>query len=138
MVNKNILTSRIAEIKIHLQRIKVYEKLTYEEFIENRDIQDIVEYNLFQIINHLINICEHIVVDENMGFPQTAYDAGEFLKKKDIWDGKDLDVFRKMIGFRNVLGHDYIDLDKKKVYEALTKGSEDIEGILKKIIGRFL
>ena len=112
--------------------------MSYEDFLKDKNAQDIVEYNLFQIVNHLINITQHIVVDEDYGLPQTAYEASQILYTKGILDGDDLEQLRKMIGFRNIIGHDYISLNKKAVYFILTEGTEDIRRILSKITRNFL
>ena len=56
MVNKNILTSRIEFIDAHLHRLSAYRHLSRREFLDDINAQDIVEYNFFQIVNHLINI----------------------------------------------------------------------------------
>ena len=43
-----------------------------------------------------------------------------------------------MVGFRNVVGHDYMNIDKKMVYSILTEGTQDIKGLVSKIVKRFL
>ena len=111
MVNKNILTNRIELIDTHLNRLSAYHYLSRQDFLNDINVQDIVEYNFFQIVNHLIrshfttsktssildevetakmgfemasNIIEHIVVDEDYGLPQTAYDAARILNEKGV------------------------------------------------------
>ena len=95
MVNKNILRSRIEKIYYHLSRIKSSKKISYELFKGNQDVQDVVEYNLFQTMNHLIDICQHIVVDEGYGFPEAAYEAVDFLAQKKILTTADSSKLRK-------------------------------------------
>ena len=137
MVNRNILLSKMEYINRHLSRVRLYGKLRFEHFIQDTNIQDIIEYNLFQAINHLIAMMEHIVVDENYGLPQSAGDAAMILKTKRILTQKDVELIRKMIGFRNVVGHDYIHLDKKIVYTVMTKGVKDLRRIIAKLAKRF-
>lgn len=43
----------------------------------------------------------------------------------------------RMIGFRNTLVHDYIEIDRKIVYQVLQKGLGDIES-LRKVFAEFL
>ena len=138
MLDKNLLLTRIEEIDKHLGKISPFRKLTYSEFLSDTSAQAIVEYNLFQIINHLINITQHIVVDEEYGFPQTSYEASRILFDKGILDSDNLDLMKKMIGFRNVVGHNYLNIDKEVVYYILTKGEHDIKKILSKITSNFL
>ena len=138
MVNKNTLTNRIELVDHHLKRVLPYRRLSKDDFFRDINAQDIVEYNFFQIVNHLMNIIEHIAVDEDYGLPQSAYDAAHLLSQKGIFNKRDLDILRKMIGFRNVVGHDYISLNKDIIYKILTDGHKDIRCVLNKITKRFL
>ena len=138
MLDKNVFVTRIERIDKHLDKILSYNKLSYENFLEDTNAQDIVEYNLFQIVNHLINIVQHTVVEEDYGLPQSAYEASQILCQKGILDEDDLEIIKKMIGFRNIVGHDYISINKEVVYFILTKGTEDIRSILSKITEKFL
>ena len=138
MLDKNILLTRLEEIDKHSDKISPFSELPYQEFLHDTNVQDIVEYNLFQIINHLITITQHIVVDEDYGFPQTSYEASQILCDKGIFDKNDLDLMKKMIGFRNIVGHNYLNINKEVVYFILTKGQHDIRRILSKITKTFL
>jgi uncharacterized protein YutE (UPF0331/DUF86 family) len=138
MLDKNLLLTRLEEIDKHLEKISPFSALAYQEFFNDTNVQDIIEYNLFQIINHLITITQHIVVDEDYGLPQTSYEASQILCDKGILDSNDLDLMKKMIGFRNIVGHNYININKEVVYFILTKGQQDILKILSKITIKFL
>lgn len=138
MVDKNVILKRAEQIDKHLEKISPYSTLSKQDFLKDEKAQDIVEYNLFQIVNHLVDIVQHIVVDENYGLPQSNYDASYILHEKGVFGNKDLDLLKKMIGFRNTIGHDYITLDKELVYSTLIKGERDIRNILSKLTGKFL
>ena len=138
MLDKNLLLTRLEEIDKHLEKISPFSSLTYQEFLGDSSAQDIVEYNLFQIVNHLITITQHIVVDEDYGLPQTAYEAAQILFDKGLLDNDDLELMKKMIGFRNVVGHNYLSINKEVVYFILTEGRQDIKKLLAKITNRFL
>ena len=137
MVDKNVIVCRIETIEKHLDRLGAYTRLSREEFLSDLNAQDIVEYNLFQIVNHLIDIVQHIAVDENFGFPESAYDGVELLHGRTIFSDKDCEVLKKMIGFRNIIGHDYVKVSKETVYGILIKGPEDIGKIVSAIAKKF-
>lgn len=138
MVNKNVIIRRLEQIDRHLKKLAQYKDLSMKEFLGDSDAQDIVEYNLFQIVNHIVDLIQHIVVDENYGYPETAYDAGQIFYEKGFLTKRDLDIIKRMIGFRNIVGHDYIRLEKKVVFQILKRGKKDIQSITSKIIKKFL
>jgi len=138
MVNPDVITKRVEQIEKHLERIRSFSSLSYEDFLRDNIAQDVVEYNLFQIVNHLIDIFQHTVVDEEYGFPETAYEAAQILFDKGILSKEDLDVFKQMVGFRNIVGHDYLNVNKEIVHRILTHGEADIRALLTRIVSRFL
>ena len=138
MIDRLVLTRRVEEIEKHLAKIKPYVSESLENFLANPVAQDVVEYNLFQIVNHLIDIVQHITVDEEYGLPQNAYEAGHMLLEKKILGEDDLEIFRKMVGFRNVVGHDYMAINKNIVYSILSEETKDIRNLLSKIVRQFL
>lgn len=138
MIDRLVLTRRIEEVDRHLAKIEPYASRSLDDFLGDSVIQDVVEYNLFQMVNHLIDIVQHIAVDEEYGFPQTAYEAAHLLLEKGILNAGDLEVFRKMVGFRNVVGHDYLRINKKTVFSILTEGRKEIKDLVGKIVKKFL
>jgi len=60
------------------------------------------------------------------------------LLEHGVFAEDDLEVFRKMVGFRNVIGHDYIHINKIIVHSILTEGQKDIKILVSKIVKRFL
>jgi len=138
MIDRLVLTRRVEEIEKHLGKIEPFARQSLKEFLEDPIAQDVVEYNLFQVVNHLIDIVQHIAVDEDYGYPQTAYEAGHLLLGKGIFNEGDQEIFRKMVGFRNVVGHDYLRINKEIVYSILTAGRGEIKGLVRKIVNKFL
>lgn len=138
MIDRLVLTRRVEEIGRHLEKIEPYAKQSLEDFLKDTTAQDVVEYNLFQIVNHLTDIVQHIAVDEGYGYPLTAYEAGQMHLENGVFAEDDLEVFRKMVGFRNAIGHDYIHINKKIVHSILTAGQKDIKILVSKIVKKFL
>ena len=138
MVDRGVILKRVEQIEKHLERIRPFISLSYDAFLNDNVAQDVMEYNLFQIVNHLIDIFQHVVVDEEYGFPETAYEAAQILLTKGVLGQEEVEIFKQMVGFRNVVGHDYIHIDKEVVYQILTHGEKDIRVLLTRIVTRFL
>lgn len=138
MVNKNMIISRVEQIDKHVEKLASYVSLTYEQFLNDSIAEDVVEYNLFQIVNHIVDVVEHIVVDEDYGLPSTSYEAIQIFFDKEVIDKTDLKLLKEMIGFRNVVGHEYININKEIVYNILKSNLSDIKRIVSKIVQRFI
>jgi len=138
MVNPNVILKRVEQIEKHLERIRPFASLSFDAFLKDNVAQDVVEYNLFQIVNHLIDVFQHIVVDEEYGFPETAYETAQILVTKEVLAQEEVEIFKQMVGFRNVIGHDYIGVEKETVYRILSDGERDVRALLARIVSRFL
>ncbi|HEB32471.1 MAG TPA: DUF86 domain-containing protein [Spirochaetes bacterium] len=137
MVDKFVITSRVEQIDEHLEKLSAYKGISFKKFLNDPIVQDVVEYNLFQIVNHVIDIIEHIVVDENYGLPASSYEAAQILSEKGTINKKDLDILKRMIGFRNVIGHEYININKEIVYKILMDNLSGIKTVVAKIVQDF-
>ena len=138
MVNPDVILKRVEQIEKHLERIRPFASLSFDAFLKDNVAQDVVEYNLFQVVNHLIDVFQHIVVDEEYGFPETAYEAAQILVIKGILVQEEAEIFKQMVGFRNVIGHDYIGIEKETVYRILSDGEKDVRALLTRIVSMFL
>ena len=138
MVDPSVILKRAEQIEKHLDRIRLFSSLTCDAFLKDNVVQDVAEYNLFQIVNHLIDIFQHVVVDEEYGFPETAYEAAQILLTKGILGQKEIEVFKQMVGFRNAVGQDYININKDVVHQILNHGEKDIRTLLARIVSKYL
>lgn len=138
MVNRDVLVSRVEKIDLPLNKINGYRKISLKDYLVNESVQDVVEYNLFQIVNHIIDIVEHIVVDEDYGLPESAYDAVQILISKKAIDVKTGKLLRKMIGVRNIIAHEYINLQKDIIHDILSKHLPQIRSTVTKLLRKYL
>jgi len=83
-------------------------------------------------IEALIDIGNHIISDKDLGKVDRYRDIPIVLYKNNYLDENMKDIFIKIIGFRNILVHDYLDIDKKRVYEILNENLSDLKLILQK------
>jgi len=133
MVNQNIIKAKINHIERSLQRLQGKKQITLAQLKNNADLQDIILHNLQLAIQGCIDIASHIISDEGWTVPDTL--AGLF----DILGGhkvisRDLEArLKKMVGFRNIIIHEYGTIDMNKVYQILTRDIKDVRLFLKRI-----
>lgn len=127
MVDVEVIKQRLNQLSTSLNKIERFKKVPLEEFLSDDIIQDVVEYNLFIAINMMIDISTHIVVDNNMGNPETLGEAFKILNKEGYLKDDDTKTYRNMVGFRNILSHQYIKMDKNIIYDILQNNLVDIK-----------
>lgn len=74
-----------------------------------------------------IDIAIHIVVDNNIGNPETFWEAFDILNKEKYLSDDEAKTYRNMVGLRNILSHEYLKIDKKIIYDVLQNKLIDIK-----------
>src|SRR6056297_3739809 len=106
MVKSDVLRRRLEQLNISLRKLERYKNISFEEFVDDDVIQDVVEYNLFISINMMVDIAMHIVVDEKLGSTDNMREAFEILYKEKYITKEDMTRYKNMIAFRNILYHE--------------------------------
>lgn len=130
MVNLEVVKNRLNQLSTSLNKLERFEKISVEEFLEDDMIQDVVEYNLFIAINMMIDIVTHIVVDNNIGNPETLGGAFDILNKNKYLSDEDTKIYKNMVGLRNILSHEYVKIDKRIIYGVLKNNLIDIKNFI--------
>ncbi len=135
MVNRIVLHKRIEKAKEYIDFLKnIQTNYSLSEFENDPMIYGSSERFLHLTIEALIDIGNHIIADENLGKVQTYRDVAKILRDNGYIDDETSQVFIKIIGFRNILVHDYMELDLDLVYEIIKNNLSDLENILEKYI----
>jgi uncharacterized protein YutE (UPF0331/DUF86 family) len=133
MVDKSIITAKMANIKKNLDRLKENQGVDSTEFHTNKDIQDIVLLNLQAAIQGCIDVASHIISDNNWGVPGSLAGLFDILADKKAISEETKKIMRQMAGFWNLIVHEYAELDMDKVYSVFTSRLSDFNDFLKEI-----
>ncbi|MDZ7334095.1 MAG: DUF86 domain-containing protein [candidate division KSB1 bacterium] len=137
MVKTDVLYRKISQVKHHLERLKAKQKLSRESFLTDLDAQDSVLLNLQHAIQGIIDIGAHIISDEAWGVPGSLSDIFYKLEDHGLISPSLVEKLIPMIGFRNLIVHQYGDINFSIVYEIYQKRLEDIENFLDVIQSHF-
>jgi len=133
MVNQNIIKAKINHIERSLQRLQGKKQITLAQLKNNADLQDIILHNLQLAIHGCIDIASHIISDQGWTVPDTLAGLFDILGVHKVIS-RDLEArLKKMVGFRNIIIHEYGTIDMNKVYQILTRDIKDVRLFLKRI-----
>ena len=125
MVDIDLIRSKITSLEHNLSRLKEKSVLSWEQFRNDLDTQDIVLHNLQLAIQICVDIGNHIIADENWKVPTTLGDTFQILAANKVILRDMAQTMVSMTGFRNILIHEYEEVDLKKVYHILTNRLSD-------------
>lgn len=138
MVDEKILKKKLLQIKESLEMIFQYNEMSQESFLIDKIAQNVVEFNLFIIINQMTDIVNHICVDNGYGSIENMSDGFRILNSRGYIDDEHTLRFIKMVGFRNIIAHQYTSLKKDMVFNATREGISDIKAFIEIIDKNFL
>lgn len=134
MIDKNVILDKASRVERHIKRIENKRKITVDQFLENIDIQDILLFNLQVAIQTCIDIASHIVSDEDMGVPGSTSEIFYLLQENDYINQAQTEKIVSAIGFRNIIVHEYGNLDLKRVFNIINNNTDDLREFVTTIL----
>jgi uncharacterized protein YutE (UPF0331/DUF86 family) len=110
---------RLEKLNVCLNKLEPFKSKDKEEILQNPYLQDIIERNLEVSAQSVIDIANRIISIENLEKPLDYYDAIMRLGEAGILTLKFAKKLAPIAGFRNILVHDYLDINWDEVYNNL-------------------
>jgi uncharacterized protein YutE (UPF0331/DUF86 family) len=127
MINFNVIENKISSVQKYLKILERYKGYSREEIEKNIDIRGAVERYLYLAIQSTIDIAEAVIAFKNFRKPTTMAESFIILSEEGIIDREFAEKLIKMVGFRNIIAHDYEELNYDIVYDVLHQRLKDIE-----------
>ena len=105
----NIVLNKAAIIERSLKRMK--EEYNYNPELDNYTHIDAMVLNIERACQAAIDMAQHLVAESHAGMPQTSADAFILLEKAKIISNNIAKAMIKMTGFRNIVIHEYQEMD---------------------------
>lgn len=119
MVNKRIIAARLERLQEYLTNLEAVQQFDCKRFVDDPFVHGTAERNLHLAIECLLDIGNHIIVDRNYSKPESYADIFKILSDEQVISQDLFDNLEGMAAFRNILVHDYMRLDRKRVYEII-------------------
>lgn len=133
MTNLSVIENKISSVRKYLKILDRYKKHSRKKLEGDLDIRGAVERYLYLVVQSAIDLAEALISYKNFRKPTTSGEAFSILEEEDIIDSKLSNNLVKMVGFRNIIAHDYEKVDYDIVYDILKNKLKDIEKFIKKI-----
>ena len=135
MVNKEIVRKRVSILDEYLIILYKLQAYRFDDFAANPEHYGSAERFLHLAIEAINDTGNHIIADEGYGMVDSYRDIPTLLHENGVIDAQMRDMWIRMIGFRNILVHQYIEIDRRIVYRTLQENLGDIEAIVKVFAG---
>jgi len=137
VVKLEVIRKRLNKLDEYLAILHSLRQYSFEEFVADPEHYGSAERFLHLAIESLSDIGNHVVADMGLGTVNSYSDIPRLLYESAYIDVEMRETWIQMIGFRNVLVHDYLDVDRKLVYTVLQENLGDFE-VLRRVFAQFL
>ena len=125
MVDKALLLRKLAELEEYLGQIREYENITIERYSSDWKIQRIIERTLQIMIETCADIAGHIISDRGYRIPKSYADTFRVLQEEKILEKELFETMEKMAKFRNIVVHNYGNIDASIVVNIIKRHLDD-------------
>lgn len=133
MTNINVLENKISLVKKYLKLLERYKAYSQQEIEGNVDIRGAVERYLYLAIQAAIDLAEAFVAYKELRKPSTFSECFFILNENKKISDELAQKLVKMTGLRNVIAHDYGNINYEIVYDILQNRLQDINEFIETI-----
>ena len=134
VVDRFVVTARITKIREYVALLRKIRGLADERrFVSDPLIYGNAERYLQLAIQAVLDISHHIVADRSLPLPADSKSLFDLLARQKVVS-KGLSVkLAAMAGLRNILVHEYLEIDRRRIYRALTTELRDFETFIRAV-----
>ena len=125
-MNQVILNKKVSIERCIAQARKYYAMKGEIPFKEDYLKQDAVALNVQRACELCIDIANHLIKTRKLGLPQDSKDSFSLLQRAGLIDEVMAAALRAMVGFRNILVHQYQRLDLDIMVEVVEHRLDDL------------
>lgn len=137
MTRPEVLRRRIANLEANLRVLRGLAAYTLDDFLASPERYGAAERFLQLAIEAINDMAAHLAADEDWGGFERTRDLVEIFYRRGLVDQELAERWQRMIGFRNLLVHEYLEIDRRRVYRVLQENLGDLEA-LSRVFVRFL
>ena len=134
MVDRHVVRARIGKIREYVTLLRKIRRLADEaRFVKDPLIHGNAERYLQLAIQGVLDISNHVVADMGLSLPTDNKEMFDLLAKRRIVSSRLAKKLVSMAGFRNILVHEYLEIDRRRVYQVLTNELQDFDRFIRAV-----
>lgn len=132
-VDSDVIDAKLRELSRRLRRVEAKRPASVKQLAADEDLQDILTRNLELAIQTCIDIAFHLCGARGV-VPTTAAEAFAQLGKRDLIERSLAQRLQRAVGFRNVLAHEYTEVDWNIVMRVIRTDTRDLAAFGKAVV----
>ena len=127
MVDAEIFSRRLDALESYLARLRSLGEAAESEYLAEPGIHDLAARYLHLVVEAAIDLANHWIADRGLRTPDSNRDCFTVLEEAGEIQSALAERMRGWAGFRNVLVHEYINIDHRIAYAAIRDELADLQ-----------
>jgi uncharacterized protein YutE (UPF0331/DUF86 family) len=119
-MDKDVINRKLESLRRCVTRITSKMPITQDTLRSNYDLQDIIALNLERAVQTCVDIAAHVISQTEMPPPSTMAEGFARLSELRVISPQLADSLQKAVAFRNILVHNYMDINWDIVADIVT------------------
>jgi len=124
-IDTKLVNKRLAIIMREVEFLKTVRIPDYERFIADGKALRATARSFELIAQSVVDVASHIIAQRRLGIPDSYRDMITVLEQNSILDSRLSKSLQNMISMRNLLVHQYLEVDYELVFEAIPSAIAD-------------
>ncbi|MFB6294979.1 MAG: DUF86 domain-containing protein, partial [Candidatus Nanohaloarchaea archaeon] len=130
---KQEIESKLERLEQRVSRLREHSDTTLDELEEDNTLRSAIERNFQVALEIVLDTCSMVVSYEELEKPDDYRDMILELGEAGILPDEFAERFEAAAGFRNVLVHQYADVDVERLHGYLTENLDDFDTFAREI-----
>jgi uncharacterized protein YutE (UPF0331/DUF86 family) len=126
VVDRDLALRKLSQLDIYLGQLAEFRDADLDVYRNDWKVQRIVERTLHLAIESCMDLADHIVADRRLRVPDTDAATFQILGEAGVLSNDLTTSLAQMVGFRNLLVHDYARIDPELVLRAVRDDCRDL------------
>lgn len=130
MVDAELVREKLLQLEEYINDLAEYQDLNLEKLTNDKILFRYLERTLHLAVEAVLDIGSHIISDERLGNPKFNSQIIEILAENNIIK-ENVSNYIEMAKFRNIIVHDYAEIDPEILLMIIKENLEDLKAIFK-------
>ena len=110
-MDKDVINRKLESLRRCIARMTSKMPITPEALRSNYDLQDIIALNLERAVQICVDIAAHVISETEVPPPSTMAESFARLAELQVLPSQLAESLQKAVAFRNILVHNYTDIN---------------------------
>lgn len=127
MVDRESYSRRLDGLHGYLEKLRAFQRTTEQEFRDSPALHDLAERYLHLAMECVLDLGNQVIAEKQLAAPEANRDTFTRLEQAGETPPELAARLRAWAGFRNILVHQYLDIDHGIAWHAIQKELADLE-----------